>query len=365
MAVRQRKNGSWKVEFRRGRDPERPNSTSRTFKTKAAAEKFNDNLRDRRGKMPAGGPSFAELAEEYNRAKIASMSTTDQDNNYYKLSSIILPRIGELPAMGVTHARLDRYVSGRMQDHVYVSLGRGKKKKTDRRVTLSTIHRELSIIRAILNWSVRRRLIIASPMAGYEMPKRDDKKILPPTRDEFDKIIQHAAPHCRRMILISYYTGLRPGREEAYGIRWEHIDLEAGTITIISAKKGGIPVRVVPIHQDLHSHLTQWQQEDHKEKYDGYVIHWNYRQISTSMKKAWSAAKKRAGITRPLRPYSLRHKSISDMLAAGADVGAVAELVGHADPQMTLKVYQETNTAIKQSAIAGLGRTLNVLQTDK
>ncbi|SHO48974.1 site-specific integrase [Desulfopila aestuarii] len=369
MSIRQRQNGTFKVEFRKGRDPERPNSTSRTFKTIEAAERFEATLPDRRGNPPATGPTFHELASAYVVAKVGSMSVTDQDNTYYKLENVILPRFGDLPATAINHSKLDKYVISRLQDTVKVNLGNGRRKDTGRPISKSTIHRELSIVRAILNWGVRRRMLLASPMAGYEMPKRDDKKILPPTEEEFSAILKHAAPHCRRLILISYYTGLRPGREEAYGITWDHVDLDTGTITIISAKKGGIPTRVVPIHPDLAEHLHQWKKEDQENlKKDKthlkYVIHWNHRPIKTSMKTAWSAAKKRAGITRPLRPYSLRHKSISDMLSAGGDVGAVAEIVGHADPQMTLKVYQETNTAIKQAAIGGLGRTKHVLQEE-
>ena len=196
-------------------------------------------------------------------------------------------------------------------------------------------------------------------MEGYDMPKRDDKRILPPTEEEFRAILQHAAPHCQRLILISYYTGLRPGLSEAFSMRWEHVDISAGTITVISAKKGGLPARIVPIHPDLMAHLKKWQKEDGD--YKGYVIHYHYRKITTSMKKAWNSAVKRAGITKPIRPYSLRHKAISDMLSAGADVGTVAEIVGHSNPMMTMKIYQQTNTAMKVRAIEGLGRTNNVL----
>lgn len=187
------------------------------------------------------------------------------------------------------------------------------------------------------------------------MPTTDDKKILPPTQEEFDTIVKHAAPHCKRLILISYYTGLRPGVQEAYSLTWDHVDLQKGTITIISAKKGGIPLRVVPIHPDLHEHLTNWREEDKKSGVLKYLIHYHHRSIKTSIKTAWRSAKKKAGVTRPLRPYSLRHKSISDMLAADGDVGSVAEIVGHAAPQMTLKVYQETTSASKLAAIGGLG----------
>ncbi len=354
MSVGQR-NGRWFSRFEKGRWVEQPDKTIRYFgrgnEAERKAREFDASLPDRRKKERSGGLSFSDLADSYLASKISSMSETDQDNTYLKLENIISPQIGHYLASAINHKRLDEYVASRLRDTVKISIGKGKKKDTGRPISKSTVHRELSIIRAILNWGVSRGLLISSPMAGFQMPKRDDKKILPPTQEDYDKILKHAAPHCKRMILISYYTGLRPGRE-AYDLRWENVDREGRTITIISAKKGGIPARVVPVHDTLLEYLHQWWEEDKKKP--GYLIHWNGKQIKTSMKKAWAAAKRRAGITWPLRPYSLRHKTISDMLSAGADVGAVAEIVGHSDPNMTLKVYQETNTAIKNKAIKGL-----------
>lgn len=286
---------------------------------------------------------------------MVSMIIKDQHNTFRKLTGIIISRIGELRTLILDHQRLDKYVFGCLQDTIKINIGEGKWKKTTGRVGKSTIHCELSIVRAILNWGVRRGLLSASPMANYEMHTRDDKRILPPTQEEFDAIVQYAAPHCRRLILISYHTGLRPRVKEAYSLTWDNVDLQRRTITIISTKKGGIPLRVVPIHPTLHDYLTKWKEEPQKAGVVKYLIHFHHRAIKTSMKTAWRTSKIKAGITRPLRPYSLRHKSISDMLAAGGDVGSVAEIVGHADPQMTLKVYQETNTTSKLKAIGELG----------
>lgn len=360
MSVRQLPDGRWVCEFRKGRDPDRRNSKCRFFGRGEAArtntERFDLSLRDRRQSIISGAIGFSELADAYLGAKMASMSITDQDNTYRKLTGIIIPRLGELRAITLDHQKLDKYVLSRLQDTVKINIGEGKWKDTGRRVSKSTIHGELSIVRAILNWGVRLGLLSALPMANYEMPTRDDKRILPPTQEAFDAIVQHAAPHCRRLILISYYTGLRPGVQEAYSLTWDNVDLQRGTITIISAKKGGITLRVVPIHPTFHNHLTKWKEEDQKGGVVKYLINFHHRPIKTSMKTTWRTAKIKAGITRPLRPYSLRHKSISDILAAGGDVGSVAEIVGHADPQMTLKVYQETNTASKLTAIGGLGK---------
>jgi len=368
MSVKQTTDGRHYVQFRKGRDPERPNATRRYFgrgeEAKAEAEKWLAGLQDRRrNTIHSGQFSFSELANAYLAAKVSSMSDTDLDNTIKKLERIISPLIGHLPAAAITPAKLDSYVTSRMRDTVKVHIGKGQMKDTNRPIKKTTINREISIIRAILNWGVKRRFLTASPMSGYEMPKRDDSIILPPTQEEFLAILKHAAPHCQRLILISYYTGLRPGKEEAYGLRWEHVDLAAGTITIISAKKGGIPLRVVPVNQEFAEHLLKWKEED-KKKRIAYLIHWNGRPITSSMKTAWAAAKKRAGITRPIRPYSLRHKTISDMLAGGADVGSVSQIVGHSDPQMTLKVYQQTTTLTKRRAVDILGTTSQVVPTN-
>lgn len=76
------------------------------------------SLRDRRTTIKSGSIGFAELADAYLAAKIGSMSTTDQDNTYRKLESVIMPRLGDLPALAINHGRLDRYVMGRLQDSI-------------------------------------------------------------------------------------------------------------------------------------------------------------------------------------------------------------------------------------------------------
>ena len=117
--------------------------------------------------------------------------------------------------------------------------------------------------------------------------------------------------------------------------------------------RGGIPLRVVPLHPDLIGYMQAWKEED-KDCRTDHIIHWCGKPIRTSIKKAWKATLQKAGARLDIRPYALRHKAVSDMLSAGADVKTVAEIVGHADPSMTMRVYQQTNTAMKNRAIFGL-----------
>lgn len=347
MAVSQLKDGRWVVRYRKGTNPYDPDREREYFgrdeKARKEAIRRDQELKNekkRRAVIKDGSPLFAHIADGYVEANIATISSSDLRALKWKLDGVINPVIGEKPCMSITHNILDSFVASRL---------RAGRKKT-------TVHRELSYIRAILNWAVGRRLLSSSPFTGYRMPRRDDKIIVPPTDEEFNAILAHAPPHLQRCILIAYYTGLRPGAVELLSLTWRAFDLAAGTVAVVSADKGGIPLRVVPLHPDLVERLQEWREQDQGNRHD-YFIHFRGKPIKTSLKKSWQATLKRAGVNPDIRPYSLRHKAISDMLASGADVKTVSEIVGHADPAMTMRVYQQTNSDMKTRAIGFLGTT--------
>jgi integrase len=256
------------------------------------------------------------------------------------MSGVIFPRIGNIEATVLNHKELTKYVNGRINDGV---------KKT-------TIHRELSDIRAILNWAEKERFIAESPFKGFKMPRRDDSFIPPTTDSEFEAIIKNAAPHVVRAMLVSYYTGLRPGVSELFTLKWDNIDWNEQTITIISAEKGGLPVRTVPINPHLLSWLKKWAIEDAAKGIES-IVHYRGKKINTSMKTAWRSAIRRAGIKKRIRPYSMRHKTVSDMLSNGADLKSTAEIVGHKDTRTTMQIYQQTTNRMKREAVGMLGKS--------
>ena len=69
---------------------------------------------------------------------------------------------------------------------------------------------------------------------------------------------------------------------------------------------------------------------------------------------AWKGALKRAGITRRIRLYDLRHAFATEAIAGGADIGTVANLMGHSSATMILKHYQYVTDKQKLTAIEAL-----------
>lgn len=353
MAVHQLKDGRWYIDYRvKGTEKLKREYFGRGLEAEARArERFaeigvNEYYRHRTPKRKEIA-TFKELAREYLIAKTGTIKDSSLSALIYKLTGIIFPEIGDLPVARLTHYRMDQYKNKRLDTPVTVikSIG-GQKKRIPvpgRFVKATTVHREIADIQAIINWAVRRKIILRNPLDGYEKPERDDEITIPPTEDEIMALMQHVSPHLDRALTISYYTGLRPGRSELLGITWDQVDFKARTIFIISAKKKGPRTRTLPLHPDFYEALKKWEEEDKAEKKTAREIITYRGNPVKRISKAFTAAKKRAGITRRLRPYDFRHNFATDVLEDGADLKATSEFVGHSRTDTTTKTYQHTN----------------------
>ena len=242
MAIRQRKDGRWVVYYRK-RDPETGKAKQvdeyfgRGAEGKAAAEKRNSELglQKRRPPKSRTGIPFSEIAKSYTINK--NFSDNSRKHLVIRLTANVLPYFGSRIATDLTHKDMDGYVQ--------------KRRKAG--VKDSTIAREMTDIKAILNWATKRQppLIPFNPVHAYQKPKSDDEIIQPPTMAETEAIIEHASPHLVRAILLSYYLGLRPGAVELLCLTWDSMNWDNGTIKIISAQKAVLKNGMFPSMMNL------------------------------------------------------------------------------------------------------------------
>jgi len=363
MSVHQLKDGRWIVQYR---DKSKKSGYSRKYfgrglEGEKQARSRNDelNLGSYTPRTPrASSQKFEDLATEYMAAKLGTMEKTSMDALLYKLDGVILPEIGHFQAVKISPRRMDKYIAKRLKQNVTVWTGHQKNRKRKilldengdpRKITRSTVHREISDILAILNWAVKREYIKSNPLANYEKPKRDDAIIEPPTLNEIRDLIIHSADHLCRCLLISFYTGLRPGEKELLSLKWTAVDLEAETILVRSSRKGGPRSRLVPIHPAFLKMMTKWKVED-KDKKIPEIITYRGRPVQR-IKTAFNAAKKRAGITRRLRIYDFRHSFATTVLGEEGDLKSASEIMGHSRTETTMKIYQHTNTKLHRKTI--------------
>lgn len=220
----------------------------------------------------------------------------------------------------------------------------------ERGVMATTAHHRVRLWRTVLAWAVETGRLPASPLSGFRLHRPRARRIDPPTRAEAARMYKMAAPHIRRVIVLGMAAGPRIGPSELFRLTWGDVELEAGYMRMPNAAKGAKDdSRIVPIRDDILPLLREWREED-KKLACPWVIHWQGRPVRC-IGHAWHQARKAAGITRRITPYSLRHAMPTEALEHGADVKAVAEVMGHADPTMLLRVYQHTRYRLRKKAV--------------
>lgn len=272
------------------------------------------------------GPTFGELALTYLGRR--DLAETTKRACVYHLKMFI-GHLESIPAAAITADNVRAVERSQRADGV----------------KQNTIHRRVDIIRSVLSWAASERMIEVNPIRDYRTKRGPDERLVPPSPAEVRAIMAAAEPHLARAIRLAYCLGVRVGASELLNLAWCDVDLEARTIRVVCAKKNaGVPWRVIPIRADLMPHLKAWKAEDKPESDDPaerlpWLIHYNRKPVR-SIRRAWATALRRAGITRRIRPYDLRHSFATQALAAGADPLATARIMGHSTTAMIHRHYQ-------------------------
>ena len=369
MAITQKKDGRWCVYYR---DPKTGRQKWEYFGHGIEGEKNarqrNDELGFRKWKQRTpkkSSPLFFELVNAYIQSKAGTSERTTKVNLLYKMNGVILPELGQTPAIRITPNRLDQYVAKRLNAPRTTTIHYGPGKQFSKKITVTdpdgqplrikrtTVNRELSDIIAVLSWAADPKqggYLTHNPAAGYKKPKRDDEIIAPPTANQIRKLLKASPPHLARALITSYYTGIRPGQVELLSIKWTDVDFDDKLLFVRSARKGGLKFRRIPIHKQFLKNLRQWKNLDKKNGMPEHIINYRGKPIKRII-KAFNSAKKKAGITRRLRPYDFRHAAISMMLNSGADLKSASAIAGHTRTETTTKIYQHINMSLKRDAI--------------
>lgn len=208
--------------------------------------------------------------------------------------------------------------------------------RMDAGVTLSTVARELTVLRAACHHAARWGRIDKVPT--FEVPTDLPKREIWLFKDELRTLIDAADPVLEKFIRLAYGTGSRRAAIER--LEWNQVNFTRKTINL--AKQGEQKTckrrPTVPMG-DLTDYLEQWQ----KERQNNWVLG-SDRDLLYDFQKVCIVAnllhvKERDG--RPagkITPHVLRHSRATHLLEDGASIFSVAKLLG--DTPMTVqRVY--------------------------
>lgn len=207
-----------------------------------------------------------------------------------------------------------------------------------------------------LNMAIEQSEITVNPAANVRIPivKRKPGRSLTP--DEVRAVHYACEGHRYGVAIRLALMGLR--RAELPGLRWDDFDEPTGQLTIRRqiqrVGKQWVPVepkddsgRVLTLGATTAAALRQhrWTQAEERD-----VMNWpNSGYIFVSVRnggvcppstiyEAFVAIAKTAGIE-PARLHDCRHTAATKLLSEGEDIATVAEVLGHASPQVTAMVY--------------------------
>jgi integrase len=312
-------------------------------------------------------PTFHEFASEWlARRKQEGLRGKTITDLRWSLVNHLLPFFAEHRLSQITPREVKRYTTAKLAERNEIesrreafearkaaAVARGEKfteRTPTRSMSNSSINHTLRHLAQILEDAVDDDLLAANPATG----KRRRLKAAKPARpwvepEQLPALLDAASSSGRLLLEILAGGGLRIG--EALSLRWQHVELGAGTLHVVDAKtpKG---VREVHLTPALRETLTL-ARADADPKPDAYVIATSTgrkhnpsnlrRDVLAPAVKAANEQLQLDGIAPIGRVtfHSLRRTYASLRCACSDDVRYTADQLGHEDPRFTLRVYAQ------------------------
>lgn len=279
----------------------------------------------------------------------------------------LVPALGSVPLAKLQPLHIQEYYSRALQS--------GRRDRRPGNLSPTTVLHHHRLLREALGQAVRWQVIPRNPADAVEPPRPAAKELRVLTAEQVDRLLEVAKGTPLSMaILLAVATGMRRG--EILALRWQDVDLEAGTISVRRALEqtraglrfkepktaGSRRVVVLPTFavEVLRRHrVVQAEQrlragpawEDH----DLVVTTPTGRPLVNNLRRDFRTLLARAGLP-PVRFHDLRHSHATWLLAQGVHPKIVSERLGHSQVGITLNIYSHVLPAMQREAAEKLDR---------
>lgn len=297
-------------------------------------------------------PTFHEFAEDWwvrNQAQLAENTRADYR---WRLECHLLPEFGERRIDRIDFNAVESYIAGKLAG--------------DRPLSARSINMTVTLLGAILERAVKRRLIDHNPAKDKDLRVKEREPVrsylsaagqiaaLLDAAGELDRGAASNRRHIKRraMLAVLVFAGLRIN--ELCALRWRDVDLAAGWLHTGSKTDAGRD-RVVKIRGALRDELLALRAGRGSIDQDAYVFatgrggrmsddNFRSRVLRATVKRANENLERADLPPLPdkLTPHSLRRTFCSLLYALGEDPGTVMDEMGHTDPALALRVYRQS-----------------------
>ena len=206
----------------------------------------------------------------------------------------------------------------------------------------ATLARKASVVRGFHRFLDREGLADGNPASGIASPRRGRKLPTVLNLGETRRLLAQPggnAPAALRdaaMLELLYGAGLRVS--ELTGLRTGDVDLEGGFVRCLGK---GSKERVVPLGEPALAAVGRYLSRGRPffgktVKSDHLFLNRFGRGLTRqSIHRLLAAYAREAGLKKKVSPHVLRHSFATHLLAGGADLRSVQEMLGHADISTT------------------------------
>jgi integrase len=336
------------------------------MKTKTEADKLVENFKK---DLNMGGGSFVDA----ERMKFTQLAKTYQEKKLFPAKVVggrkvggvksVAPVLNALKALEeyfgnrkirtIKHAEVESYKLHRLDTPTH----HGKQRQ------ISSVNRELELLRAMLRFAVRQGWLTHSPfeMGDPLISKADEtRRERTLSRDEEKKLLAACTgrrSHLRPLIITALDTACRRG--ELFKLRWRDVDFASRTLTVVAENSKTARARTIGMTPRVYDELVQLWNSSPQNTNDSVF---GYDKPNSTVKTAFAAALSEAGIE-GLRWHDLRHTGITRMVDTKQPTAVIMKVSGHTQ-HPTFARYVNPNTEAITNIAEALGALHNKADED-
>jgi integrase len=195
----------------------------------------------------------------------------------------------------------------------------------------------IELLRAIFTWAIEENITKTNPCVGVKLPKSNNRDTILEQDDDYARLFQalstmEAQKRIRSpvadIIRVIALTGAR--RNEIASLRWSHVDLKEGRITLPplghkSGKSTGGKPRIIVLPAAAQAIIAKQPNGDDK----AYVFAPAKGVGPAAVYKPWLAVRAAAKLPERIGLHGLRHTLASHLAMNGAEAAEIMAALGH------------------------------------
>jgi integrase len=299
---------------------------------------------------PARTPRFSDFCKKYHK-----------DHGRNLVSHLWPGRVDHLKEY-FGNCRLSAITPERIMDYRNWRNENGKARDGKSALAPATINREVEMLRSILGKAVKWRKLARNPALDVEDYEEAEPSGRFLTQAEIRRLLLATKRSRSRLLRPITYLALETGmrKSELFGLAWADVNFESGQILVRNTKTN--EQRHVALSRRARWMLTKRAARDP-------LATWVFQTRDadgepapvSDIKKAWWTALLRARIE-DFTFHQLRHTFASHWAMKGGNLYALAVILGHSNPAITLERYAKLSPEFIRDQRATMDRKPYVAQ---